>query len=356
MNVTPHVRRPRRLSLLLATIVLLAAAGAAEAQPFGAWLSLVGNTLPGTAGHGFAEIPHHAELNPTGQITIEAWINFQTPFTGQTCRSIVGKNFTQTYWLGVCNSTLRSYLKGGGSVRDGGTIPANIWTHVAVTYDGANRRHFINGVQVAIFPEVGALPTNTADVRIGSDVAWEFSPAGQIDEVRIWNVARTAAEIQSTLTTRLYHPTPGLVAVWGLDVNANDGLDRHDGTLEQLVGFLTVIPAGPFLFDNEFADFRYKVRIGTGATQVAGTLVNDCISETVCISGQIPGRSEVFLRVVGPRANGFLWPTLVKFTTSQVEIWMEQISSGDLQYYLLEGAAPNVDELPGLFDRQGFLP
>ena len=62
------------------------------------------------------------------------------------------------------------------------------------------------------------------------------------------------------------------------------------------------------------------------------------------------------MRIIGPRPNGYLWPTIVKFTTSQVEVWIEQFSSGAVQYYLLEGAEPGVDELPGLYDREGFLP
>ncbi|HVS01738.1 MAG TPA: hypothetical protein VMT16_03135 [Thermoanaerobaculia bacterium] len=113
-------------------------------------------------------------------------------------------------------------------------------------------------------------------------------------------------------------------------------------------------PGEPIL-DDQFPDFRFWVRI-TGANTLLGTKVPECIEETVCVSGALPDRAEVFLRIVGPKPNGYLWPTLIKFTTSQVEVWIEQISSGMLQYYLLEGASPGFDELPGLFDRTGFLP
>jgi hypothetical protein len=59
---------------------------------------------------------------------------------------------------------------------------------------------------------------------------------------------------------------------------------------------------------------------------------------------------------VGPRPNGFLWPILVKFSTSTVEVWIEQLGTAELQYYRLEGATPGSSELPGLFDRTGFEP
>ena len=114
-------------------------------------------------------------------------------------------------------------------------------------------------------------------------------------------------------------------------------------------------PPGPYITDANYPGFRFKVSI-TAGTSVAGQREADCMAETVCVSGALAGRSEVLLRIVGPKPNGYLWPTLVKFTTSQVEVWIEQTASGEVRYYRLRGASPGVDELPGLFDRQGFLP
>lgn len=117
------------------------------------------------------------------------------------------------------------------------------------------------------------------------------------------------------------------------------------------------LPAGPSFVSSELPGFRVWVRItsGDGATQPVRK-ESHCIPETLCISGAVPGRSEVFVRIVGPKPNGRLWPTLVKFSTSRLEVWIEQVETGELRYYELEGAQPGVDELPGLFDRQGFVP
>lgn len=38
------------------------------------------------------------------------------------------------------------------------------------------------------------------------------------------------------------------------------------------------------------------------------------------------------------------------------ETWIEQVSTGEVEYYLLEGASPGIDSLPDLFDREGFEP
>jgi hypothetical protein len=103
--------------------------------------------------------------------------------------------------------------------------------------------------------------------------------------------------------------------------------------------------------------FRFKVRItaGNGAPR-EGREEPVCIEETLCVSGAVPGRSELFLRVVGPKPNGFLWPHVVTFSTSQIEVWVEQPKTGEVQYYLLPAATPGSSDLSGLFDRGGFRP
>ena len=115
-------------------------------------------------------------------------------------------------------------------------------------------------------------------------------------------------------------------------------------------------PAGNWLTTNEIPGFRFKVRITAGQNAITGGKVNDCIEDTLCVSGSLPGRSEVFLRVLGPRPNGLLWPTVVKLTTSQVEVWIEQTATGRLRYYKLPAQGPADTSLPGLVDREGFQP
>ena len=115
------------------------------------------------------------------------------------------------------------------------------------------------------------------------------------------------------------------------------------------------LPAGPFLTSPEFPDFRFKVQI-TGREAAPGKQEKNCVPATVCISGAIPGQPEIFLRLAGPKPNGYLWPTIIKFSTSQVEVWVEQRSTGIVKYYLLPGSKFGESDLPGFYDRTGFLP
>jgi len=113
---------------------------------------------------------------------------------------------------------------------------------------------------------------------------------------------------------------------------------------------------GDYLTTPAFPDFRFRVRIYNTSTPLAGHKEPDCIPETLCVSGAIPGRSEVFIRVIGPRPNGYLWPTIVRFTPSRVEVDVQQISTGITKTYVLPAVPPDSDELSGLQDRTGFRP
>lgn len=113
-----------------------------------------------------------------------------------------------------------------------------------------------------------------------------------------------------------------------------------------------------FLTSEHFPDFRFQVRIfnQSAPAPLVGRKESSCLPETLCVSGAIPGRSEIFVRIVGPRPNGYLWPTIVRLTSSKVEVQIQQVSTGIVRTYVLDAVPPDVDELSGLQDRTGFQP
>ena len=85
-------------------------------------------------------------------------------------------------------------------------LVAGTWAHVATTYDGSTQRIFVNGTQVGTRAQTGAITTSTSPLRIGGNSAWGEYFAGRIDEVRVYNRALTAAEIQTDMTTPSARP------------------------------------------------------------------------------------------------------------------------------------------------------
>lgn len=213
--------------LLFSLFLLLA--GSAFAQPYSAYF--VRNT-----GAGYVEIPHSSVFDFSTGFTFEAWVSGADP---GGCGGIAGKGYTTSWWIGVCGTTLRSYIKGSGSLFDGGTVPANEFVHIAVTYDGAVRKHYIDGELVASRVESGPMTTNANSIRLNSDANYNIEYASTLDEVRIWNVARTQDQLRSAINHTINAPETGLVAVYHLDGNANDAVAGHNGTTNGTAAYLT---------------------------------------------------------------------------------------------------------------------
>ena len=116
-------------------------------------------------------------------------------------------------------------------------------------------------------------------------------------------------------------------------------------------------PPGEWLTSSALPGFRAKARITPpGQGPLAGRSAADCIAETLCVEGALAGRPEAFLKVIGPRPNGFLWVQISRFTPSEIELWVEQTATGELRYYRLPAVGPGDPDVSGLQDRQAFRP
>jgi Concanavalin A-like lectin/glucanases superfamily len=217
------------LSAAAGIAMLAGLASPAAAQPFGGAILWSGTGDPAT-GNGYLEVADSPALNPGAAITLEAWVNLATPFGGQACRSLAGKDETQAYWFGVCGNTLQASFRGSGSAFAAGTVPAGQWTHLAVTFDGTTQSHYVDGELVGSFAVPGPPVVSAAALRIGGDVSWPYSPAGTMTEMRLWSVARTVDQIRATISLALTAPQPGLVAVWSLQADGSDALGVYNGS------------------------------------------------------------------------------------------------------------------------------
>jgi hypothetical protein len=115
-------------------------------------------------------------------------------------------------------------------------------------------------------------------------------------------------------------------------------------------------PSNEWMETPEIPGFRFQVRVTGGGSVIPTRREDDCVPETLCVSAAVAGRSELFLRIPGPKPNGFLQPNLVKFSTSAIEAWIGQTATGQLNYYQLGTPGPASSDLTGFFDRRGFAP
>ena len=77
----------------------------------------------------------------------------------------------------------------------------SVWSHLAATFDGATLRLYVNGVEVASRPVLTQIATSTGALTIGGDAFHGQYFAGRIDEVRVYNTALSASQIQTDMNT-----------------------------------------------------------------------------------------------------------------------------------------------------------
>jgi hypothetical protein len=147
-------------------------------------------------------IGDRAELDLLNGGTLEAWVR---PSALASWRSVVMKEMTGGWpWALHASSDTgvpAAHLFSGASIDAFGTAPLGLseWTHLAMTWDGALLRLYVDGAEVATQPATAVLTSSAGSVRIGGNgVASQFF-SGLIDEVRIFNDARTPAEIAADM-------------------------------------------------------------------------------------------------------------------------------------------------------------
>ncbi|HVZ87879.1 MAG TPA: LamG domain-containing protein [Polyangia bacterium] len=98
----------------------------------------------------------------------------------------------------------------------------NTWHHVAYTLESGMSTLYVDGAAVDSenSPTDGRTPTS---VWLGTLDGTSQFYNGLLDEVRVWNVARTGAEVMADMLHTAPGAVPGLVAYWTFDDIASGG-------------------------------------------------------------------------------------------------------------------------------------
>lgn len=321
----------KKVSLFLGLLFVAFVAVPLAAQPYGAFLVR-------SSGHGYVEVPASSAFDFTTGFTLEAWVTGSD--TG-ACSSIAGKNYTQAWWIGVCGTTFRSYIKGTSSLFDGGKVPANQFVHIAVTYDGAVRKHYVDGELVGSKIESGPMTTSASAVRFNSDTAYQFSYANTVDEVRIWNVARTQDQLRAAINVPITAPQAGLVAVYHLDGSAVDSIGGHNGTTSGTAAYLTspvALNCGSSTSTTLcIAGSRFTVSVtwlNSSGDRGVGTVANsNSTSGVFWFFG--PDNWELMLKVINACGvlNNKFWAFSAATTDQHYQVIVTDVKSGTTKRY-----------------------
>ncbi len=178
-----------------------------------------GNALSFNGTSGYVDLGNPAALQLTGSMTLEAWVKAAAtpPDDGQ----IIAKSDNSSGWqlkttadAGPQNfGATVTNSSGARARRFSNTVRAlNTWYHVAGVYDASARTLtiYINGV-LENGTLLGTVPAANLNAAVNANIGRRtggFYFNGIIDEVRIYNRALSAAEIQSDMNTPLGGTTP----------------------------------------------------------------------------------------------------------------------------------------------------
>lgn len=202
-------------------------------------------------GNSFVEIADDPLLSVTGSFTVEAWI---LPHDTITRRAVISKylNVNNKDWglllasgkFGFEKETwsLPDCQRGNWYVWSSDLVSVNEWTHVAFVIDDNNSivNVFVNGVFMGSRDlPVRCIPDTSAVVWFGGPGPSYYPEnmfIGHIDEVRIWNVARSETELlNNMLTGSITGYEIGLVGYWDFEPGEDTSI-LYDKTENHLNG------------------------------------------------------------------------------------------------------------------------
>ncbi len=186
---------------------------------------------------------------PGNKVTVEALFNRTDSYDpGSYGGDIVSKHTDPTdvnYLLRPTRAEITT-TTGWHSTPDVCNFSLNKTYHVAMVYDGETLKFYRNGFLMSQTPCTGDMILNNWITTIGSTAApSDHNPTqfhGYINEVRIWNTARTQSEINTHMNQPLSNPATqtGLLAYYTFDNLKNkqgnsqwDGSLLNDGTINQ---------------------------------------------------------------------------------------------------------------------------
>ena len=241
----------RLLTSLFLSTILLAIIIISDAQ---AQMAIPGNALKFD---GIDDnVDTHFWANPTllPQFTVECWVKgTNAPGGGEWNGPIYGFYGFGLYWdhaeynrQGSATISTTSYTWRSISF---GTLQGGVWYHLAATWDGRYFRAYKNGVQTSYcdfgYNSQVATDPSGASVKIGSHAGPPASSKyffdGYVDEVRVWNVARTETQIRSAMYNQIPSPYPANLLIY-YNFNYTSGATLPNLVSSNYTGTLTSNP------------------------------------------------------------------------------------------------------------------
>ncbi len=178
----------------------------------------------------YLSVPHSESVDPRRQVTIETWIYVDA--FDSTWQAIIEKGdgnvSTDSYRLLLNSNGHLQFLSSDSSgyqyiSTPSGVIQRGQWHHVAgvIDRDAGQLRIYVDGTPQATGAiRTGDIYSHTTPLLLGGSLEGFDRFSGRMDEVRIWDRARSETEIQANQNQMLVGNEPGLAGYWRFEETA----------------------------------------------------------------------------------------------------------------------------------------
>src|SRR3989344_3381762 len=302
----------------------------------------------------FVSIPNALNFST---MSVSAWVNADQNSVN-TAGRVFAQNRTNDFVLAVDNGGTASpyaVLVGITTSIDRRTaaniIKPNSWNHIVGTYNGSGASSginiYVNGVSQSLVDAVN-FGLGDAQTTIGASIVSGLPTRlfdGLIDEVRVYNRALSAAEIQALYKSGASRQTqgpsnPGLVGYWPM--NENTGTVASDFSGNGNRGILT---GGPTWVDGKrgnalnFDGVNDYVNLGSPAS------LNGTGSHTISLWANLnnigaAGNYDIFFEKNSDCGAGAGWGMVVYYSTPSTWAAAVVTTSGGAVNYAAESTSP----------------
>jgi len=185
-------------------------------------------TRPYAPGNGLAfdgsnDKAQSGNIGSLSSFTFESWIyNAGNAFSYVISVGDIGGNRKSSFYFNNNEIRWDGQLGSNNVILSGKTLATGTWHHVAAVKNGATVTLYVNGNQVGTVTGSSAETYSNSSVLLSSILNGSFFN-GRLDEVRVWNTVRTAAEIKANMFSELNGNESGLLVYYNFNQGTADG-------------------------------------------------------------------------------------------------------------------------------------
>ena len=186
-----------------------------------------------------AVVVQDAQVLDVSTFTFEAWVNYVDNGASQILINKENAYEVAIFETGNINWAIANGSPGNWAWNDTGVnLDPHQWHHVAVSFNGTQVRTYVNGMLASVMSHSAFIPATTTTFRIGAREFFDTQYfVGMLDEVRLWDVVRTADEIAANVYRPVTADAAGLVGSWRFNEASGDSAsDEGPNNLHGVLG------------------------------------------------------------------------------------------------------------------------